>query len=140
MDTTDIAAAPERFVVRSSGGSQSLQGSHYSHGVSRETTGATALYLGLVTLGPGQRTRAHHHPGHETAHYMLSGDEVELWTGERLERREVARPGDFLFIPAGLPHVAVNRGRTPALFVGARTEPSAIETAELLPQLDSLVP
>ena len=80
------------------------------------------------------------HERHESAHYMLSGEEVELWTGPRLERRDVARPGDFLFIPAGLPHVAVNRGRTPAVFVGARNMPAMQESALLLPSLDALVP
>lgn len=140
MDTTGTTAASRRLVVRSSAPDRSAQGSDYAHGVSRESTGATSLYLGIATLAPGQRTRAHRHPGHETAHYMLAGEEVELWTGHRLEHREVARPGDFLFIPAGLPHVAVNRGHTPAQFVAARTEAGAAETAQLLPQLDALVP
>jgi len=53
---------------------------------------------------------------------------VELWSGEQLEHREVARPGDFLFIPANVPHVAVNRGATPAVFVGVRDEPTAQES------------
>ena len=56
---------------------------------------------GTVTLLPGQPTKAHVHH-HESAHY-ISGDAVELWTGHRLELRSVARPGDYLFIPAGLP-------------------------------------
>lgn len=132
--------ASQRLVVRQSDAYTSTQGSRYAPGVSSETTGATSLFLGLVTLAPGQRTRAHVHAHHESAHYMLSGDEVELWTGPRLEHCEVARPGDFLFIPAGLPHVAVNRGRTPAVFVGARNDATAQESAHLLPELDPLVP
>jgi uncharacterized RmlC-like cupin family protein len=71
---------------------------------------------------------------------MLSGDEVELWIGPRLEQRELARPGDYLFIPAGVPHVAVNRGSTPAVFVGTRSEPTAQESVVLMPELDALVP
>jgi uncharacterized RmlC-like cupin family protein len=135
-----IATASQRFVVRQSDAYTSTQGSRYAPGVSSETTGATSLFLGLVTLAPGQRTRAHVHEHHESAHYMLGGDEVELWTGPRLEHCAVARPGDFLFIPAGLPHVAVNRGRTPAVFVGARNDATAQESAQLLPDLDPLVP
>jgi hypothetical protein len=54
---------------------------------------------------------------------LLSGDKVELWTGEQLEHKEVAHPGDYLYIPAGVPHVAVNRSETPAIFVAARTDP-----------------
>ncbi len=134
------AIAPERFVVSQSDAYTSSQGSRYAPGVSSETTGATALFLGLITLAPGQRTRAHLHEHHESAHYMLSGDEVELWTGPCLERRDVARPGDFLFIPAGLPHVAVNRGRSAAVFVGARNDATVQERAHLMPELDALVP
>lgn len=137
---TAIATMPDRLVVRPSDAHTSQQGSHYAPGVSSETTGATALFLGLITLGPGQRTRAHVHEHHESAHYMLSGEEVELWTGPRLQRRDVVRPGEFLFIPAGLPHVAVNRGRAPAVFVGARNDARLRESAQLQPELDPLVP
>jgi uncharacterized RmlC-like cupin family protein len=71
---------------------------------------------------------------------MLSGEEVELWTGPRLEQREIARPGDYLYTPAGVPHVAVNRGATPAVFVTARNEPTAQESVSMRPELDALVP
>lgn len=129
-----------RFVVCGSEPYTSTQGSQYAPGVSAETTGATSLFLGLVTLPAGERTKAHTHERHESAHYMLSGEEVELWTGPQLERHDVARPGDYLFIPAGMPHVAVNRSRTPAVFVGARNEAAAQEGVLMLPELDSLVP
>jgi uncharacterized RmlC-like cupin family protein len=71
---------------------------------------------------------------------MLSGDEAELWTGEKLEHKDVAHPGDFLFIPAKVPHVAVNRGDTTAVFVGVRNEATAQESVVMMPQLDALVP
>jgi mannose-6-phosphate isomerase-like protein (cupin superfamily) len=77
---------------------------------------------------------------HETAIYLLSGDEVELWTGEHLERREVAHPGDYLYIPAGVPHVAVNRSETPAIFIAARTDPNEQESVVLRPDLEAKVP
>jgi uncharacterized RmlC-like cupin family protein len=131
---------PARFVVRGSKPYTSTQGSSYSPGVSEETTGATSLFLGMVTLPAGERTKAHSHERHESAHYMLSGEEVELWTGTRLEQRDVVRPGDYLFVPAGMPHVAVNRSTTPAVFVGARNDATAQESVRLLPELDSLVP
>jgi hypothetical protein len=31
------------------------------------------------------------HEHHEFAFYMVSGDEIELWTGDQLEHRETAR-------------------------------------------------
>lgn len=136
-----LAQAPSfRFVVHGGEPYTSAQGSRYAPGISTETSGATRLFLGLVTLPAGQRTKAHVHEQHESAHYMLSGEEVELWTGPRLERREIARPGDYLFTPAGVPHVAVNRGNTPAVFVTARDEPTAQESVSMRPELDALVP
>ena len=116
------------------------QGLDYTPGVSAETVGARALWLGSVTLPPGGRTRAHIHERHESAFYMVSGDEAELWTGEELQQREVAHAGDYLYIPAGVPHVAVNRTETPAFFVGARTDPSEQESGVLRPELDARVP
>jgi uncharacterized RmlC-like cupin family protein len=91
-------------------------------------------------LPPGGRTRAHVHEHHESAFYLVSGDEVEVWTGEQLQQREVAHAGDYLYVPAGVPHVAVNRSETAALFVGARTDPNEQESVLLRPELDELVP
>jgi len=116
------------------------QGSVYSPGISKETTGCETLFLGVVTLPPGQRTKAHIHERHDSAHYMLSGDEVEIYTGETLEDRQVAHPGDYIFTPAGVPHVAVNRGPTAAVFVTARNEPTAQESVVMRPELDANVP
>jgi uncharacterized RmlC-like cupin family protein len=39
-----------------------------------------------------------------------------------------------------VPHVAVNRGATPALFVGARTDPNEQESVVMRPELDANVP
>jgi uncharacterized RmlC-like cupin family protein len=130
-----------RLVVTGSQPYTSVQGAVYACGICAETAGAVSLFLGEVTLPAGQRTKAHVHARHESAFYMLSGDEVELWTGERLQDRAVARPGDYLFIPAGVPHVAVNRSpSTPAVFIGARNEPTAQESLVMCPELDAIVP
>ena len=48
-----------------------------------------------------------------------------MFTGDLLEDREIVRPGDFWFIPTTVPHIAVNRGATPAVFIGVRQEPTA---------------
>src|SRR6266511_3988616 len=106
-------------VVRGSESYQSKQGSVYAPGISAETVGAKVLFLGIVTLPPEGRTKSHIHEHHESAFYMLSGDEVELWTGDQLEHKEVAHAGDYLFIPANVPHVAVNRSKTPAYALNA---------------------
>jgi uncharacterized RmlC-like cupin family protein len=91
-------------------------------------------------MEPGTRTKSHFHAEHESAFYMVSGDEGDVYTGDRLEHKEVARPGDDLFIPPQVPHVVVNRSVTPAVFVGARNEPTAQESVVMLPDLNALVP
>ncbi len=128
-------------VVQGSESYQSEQGSFYAPGISRETVGSQVLFLGKVTLPPEGRTKSHIHPHHESAFFVLSGDEVELWTGDNLEHKNIAHPGDYLFIPSGVPHVAVNRSKTiPAVFVGVRNEPTAQESVVMLPELDIKVP
>jgi uncharacterized RmlC-like cupin family protein len=120
---------------------RSEQGSIYAPGISKETVSSRAVFLGQVTLGTGERTRAHIHEGHESAFYMLSGENVELWTGERLQHCERAQAGDYLFIPANVPHVAVNRSVSlPAVFIGVRNESTAQESVVMRPDLDAAVP
>ena len=127
-------------VVKGSESYMSKQGTEYLPGISAETVGSESLWLGIVTLRPGQRTKAHVHEHHETAFYMLSGGEVELWTGPALQDCAKVKPGDYLFIPANLPHVAVNRGPEAAVFIGSRNEPTAQESLVLYPELDRMVP
>jgi len=125
-----VKAAPEHRVQ---------QGSDYRAGVSAETTGSQVIWLGLMALPPGGRTKAHVHEHHETALYMMSGDILELWTGDELEHFEAVRPGDFVYIPAKVLHVAVNRSAVPAVFVGSRNEATAQESMVLHPEMDARV-
>lgn len=120
---------------------RSPQGTVYAPGISAQTAGSSALFLGMVTLPPGERTKAHIHARHESAFFVLSGNQVELWSGPRLQHKALARAGDYLFIPAGVPHVAVNRSTAqPAVFIGARNEATASESVVMTPQLDACVP
>ncbi len=75
-------------VVRAGPGYRAEQGSDYVPGISAETVGAEALWLGFVTLPPGRRTKAHVHARHETAFYHMSGAEIELWSGDELEHKK----------------------------------------------------
>jgi len=70
----------------------------------------------------------------------LSGEELEVWTGDQLQYRDVVRPGDYLYIPANVLHVAVNRGTQPAVFIGARNEPTAQESVLMYPEMDAAIP
>ena len=117
------------------------QGSVYTPGISAQTVGSRMVFLGIVRLPPGGRTRAHVHDRHESAFYLLEGDDVELWTGPALEHKATAHAGDFLFIPAGVAHVAVNRHPSKtAVFVGVRNDPEANESVTLRPELDERIP
>jgi uncharacterized RmlC-like cupin family protein len=136
----DTAREHAGRVVRAGESYVGKQGLAYTPGVSAETVGASTLWLGSVPVPPGGRTRAHIHEHHESAFYMVSGEEVELWTGEQLQHRDVAHAGDYLYIPPGVPHVAVNRGASAALFVGARSDPNEQESVVMRPDLDELVP
>lgn len=136
---TSTALGSTCRVVRPGDPYDGKQGPSYTPGVSAESVGARGIWLGMVTIAPGGRTRAHLHAGHESAFYIVRG-ELELWYGDGLCEREAARPGDFLYIPAGVPHVAVNRSRTePAIAIGGRTDPSEQESVVLQPELDALI-
>lgn len=127
-------------IVKGGEGYRAEQGSDYLPGISSETVGATALWLGIASVPPGQRTKAHVHERHETAFYMLSGDELEMWSGNELQYRDVMHTEDYLYIPANVLHVAVNRGSIPAVLVGARNEPTAQESVVMYPEMDARVP
>ena len=127
-------------VVRAGAAHRVEQGADYQPGVSAETVGSQVIWLGLMSLPPGARTKAHVHEHHETALYMMSGDAVELWTGDDLEHCDSVRPGDYIYIPANVLHVAVNRGASPAVFMGSRNEATAQESLVLHPEMDSRIP
>src|SRR5215216_889470 len=128
-------------VVHAGESYQGKQGPDYIPGVSAETVGSQALWLGSVTLPPGGgRTKAHIHEQHESAFCMISGEEVEVYTGEELEHRDVAHAGDYFYFSAGVPHLVVNRSEAPAVFVGARTDPNEQESVVMRPELDEKVP
>lgn len=127
-------------VVRPAASYEGKQGPTYAPGISADTVGARGIWLGVVTIAPGARTKAHFHANHESAFYVLSG-EIDLWHGEGLRRHDRAHAGDYLFIPPGVPHVAVNASRIePAVVVGGRTDPNEQESVVLQPELDDIVP
>jgi uncharacterized RmlC-like cupin family protein len=127
-------------IVRGGQRFTSEQGSDYEPGISAETVGSKSVFLGVVTLPPGRRTKAHGHEFHETAMYMLSGEPVDVYTGKDLEHHERVAVGDYLYFPANVLHVAVNNTAVPAVFVGTRNESKLNESVVLFPEKDALVP
>jgi uncharacterized RmlC-like cupin family protein len=84
------------------------QGLTYAPAISAETARASAIHMQLLTMPPGARAKAHKHEAHETAIYVMSG-EAGMWFGERLEHHMITRAGDFVYIPANMPHLPYNR-------------------------------
>jgi uncharacterized RmlC-like cupin family protein len=114
------------------------QGFDYFAGVSAQSAGAKALCMHLLTIPPGGRARAHLHKNHESAVYVLTG-EAEMWYGEGLREHMVIKAGDFVYIPAGVPHLPANRSQIePCIGVIARTDPNEQESVVLLPEFDQV--
>jgi uncharacterized RmlC-like cupin family protein len=94
----------------------------YFVGISAQTVGASGLSMHLVVIPPGGRSEPHSHLAYETGIYVLEGEVRTRW-GRALEHEVVSRAGDFLFIPPGMPHEAVNLSATePARAVVARND------------------
>jgi uncharacterized RmlC-like cupin family protein len=65
------------------------------------------IWGGLFRVEPGARTGIHHHGEQDTIVYVLSGSSYIRW-GERGQFNETAHAGDFLYVPAWLPHMEIN--------------------------------
>ena len=63
----------------------------------------------------------HFHADGETAIYVVSG-EADVWHGPGLGKRSAVRAGDFIYVPPGTPHLAVNRGEVTSVAVVGRTD------------------
>jgi uncharacterized RmlC-like cupin family protein len=132
MDET----SPTCRVVRADDADTGVTGFDYQSGISAETVGAQRLCLQLTTISPGARARAHRHEDHETAIYMVSGH-MAMRYGARLDEQLSCRAGDFVYIPAGMPHLPWNVSDSePAVALIARTDPNEQESVVLLPELD----
>jgi uncharacterized RmlC-like cupin family protein len=84
----------------------------------------------IVVIPPGARAEPHVHIGYETGIYVLEGRVLTRW-GESLEHEVVSEPGEFLFVPPGVPHEAVNLSATePARAVVARNDPAEQDKVE----------
>jgi uncharacterized RmlC-like cupin family protein len=108
-------------IIRSHG--ENCRRSTGEPGVSGPSSGARALRLHLVMIPPGTRGLPHFHAGCESAIFVVSG-EADVWHGTGLVQRSAVRAGDFVYLPPGTPHLAVNRGEVTSIAVVARTDPA----------------
>ena len=105
----------------------------YFIGISGKTAGAQGLSMHIVVIPPGARAAPHQHIGYETGIYVLEGRVCTRW-GAALEHEVVSEAGDFLFIPPGVPHEAINLSATePARAIVARNDPAEQDKVEPYP-------
>jgi uncharacterized RmlC-like cupin family protein len=117
------AVRPEHEVL-------TLQRLPYFVGISGQTVGSSGLSMHLVVIPPGARAEPHVHVGYETGIYVLEGTVCTRW-GRYLEHEVVSRAGEFLFVPPGVPHEAINLSASePARAVVARNHPAEQDLVE----------
>jgi uncharacterized RmlC-like cupin family protein len=75
--------------------------------ISQGRVGSESLWAGVMLAEPGTASAVHHHGPLETVVYVLSGQSKVRW-GSRLEHSVDLEAGDFLFIPAYMPHQEIN--------------------------------
>jgi uncharacterized RmlC-like cupin family protein len=119
-------------IVRGGGGGyQGKQGLEYSAGISAESAGAEGLCMHLLVMPPGGEARPHVHEGHESAIYMVEGS-ASMRQRPHLEHLDIVNEGDFVYIPAGVPHQPFNPTDKVARALVARTDPNEQESVLLL--------
>ena len=101
-------------------------------GISGMTAGAK--HLSKVVIPPGATAKAHVHKGYESAVYLLQG-RVRTRYGEGLKKSVVNVAGDFIFIPADVPHEPTNLSATEAaIAIVVRNDPDEQEHVVLYPE------
>jgi uncharacterized RmlC-like cupin family protein len=90
------------------GGTVQTPGSQRRSAITTDKGIATTLWGGIFIVEPGAETGIHHHGKQETIAYVLEGECSVRW-GESGEYCADARAGDFIHVPAWLPHMEINR-------------------------------
>jgi uncharacterized RmlC-like cupin family protein len=75
--------------------------------IDANSVGAQRVFMGRASAPPLSNSGAHHHGESETAAYIVRGV-VRVYFGAGFREFVEARGGDFLFVPANMPHVEVN--------------------------------
>ena len=123
---------PELKVIRPDKKTITRQSLPYFVGISKKTVDAKGISMNLVVIPPSGSPKAHFHKDFETAIYILKGEVNNLY-GEGLKESIIAREGDFIYIPPGLPHKPINTSNIePALAIVSRNDPNEMENVVLI--------
>lgn len=118
-------------IVKGGEGFHGKQGLDYFSGISAESTGSKAICMHMLVMPPGAEAKPHYHESHETAIYMLEGV-TEFKHGPKLENVDRVEAGDYVYIPAGVPHQPYNPTDQRAVAIIARTDPNEQESVVLI--------
>jgi uncharacterized RmlC-like cupin family protein len=126
MTDSSQSAPPTRYRVvhppdRQDG---SGQGVIREFGISQSSAGSSHLSMAYSVVPAGATSTRHSHP-FETAVFVISG-RARAYFGLNDEESVDVGEGDFLYIPADLPHSTANIGDTPVQYVLARAAPEDI--------------
>jgi len=89
-------------------------------GIDGSTAGTNRIWMGHVTCLPNEMGPPHHHGEAETAAYIVSG-QMRVYFGEGFKEYVDASPGDYLYVPAHVPHIEGNVNNEPAELILSRT-------------------
>jgi uncharacterized RmlC-like cupin family protein len=130
---------PTCKVITSGATYQGQQGLTYVAGLTGATAGSSAISMTLAVLPPGARAKTHLHHGIETAVYVIEG-EAAMYFGERLEELVVGHAGEYMYVPADMPHLVMNRSGAVCRAIVAHTAPDDQAGIVMLPELDGTHP
>jgi uncharacterized RmlC-like cupin family protein len=92
------------------------------------------MWGGVFCVEPAARTAIHHHGEQHAIAYVLSGTSYVRW-GERGEFDATLHAGDFLYVPAWLPHQEINPSKTLSfqwIVVRSTSEPIVVNLSNTL--------
>jgi uncharacterized RmlC-like cupin family protein len=95
--------------------------------ISGGLTGSQHLWMGGNTVHPGQKSADHHHGEADSGIYIVSGHPRFVFLVDGKEEHIDAAPGDFVYVPAWVPHREENPSPyEDAVVVLARSTPEEI--------------
>jgi uncharacterized RmlC-like cupin family protein len=107
-------------------GTAQTPGSERRAAIAPELGVTSAIWGGIFEVEPGSRTGVHHHGSQETIAFVLDGC-CEIRFGTNGEFVAQAKEGDFIHVPAYLPHMEINPSKTHAFrWVVVRSTPTPI--------------
>jgi uncharacterized RmlC-like cupin family protein len=123
-------------------GTQQTPGSERQAAVAAELSIHSTMWGGLFEVEPGARTGIHHHGAQQTIAYVLSGACEVRW-GANGEFTASAEAGDFVHVPAFLPHMEINKSESQPfrwVVVRSTSTPIVVNLPEDTWSLSSSVP